>query len=112
MTMLDIIAWHKKKFPLATPESQLKHLMQEVKEFEEAKSVDNAINELADINIIALSLQRWKDYYDYSEDVLSLYYYCYPENFKPVINQAVLDKIKVVDNREYFWNGEDYDRIR
>lgn len=82
-----LLEWHKQKFPLATVESQLLHLKQEINEFNEAVGADKD-RELVDIAIIGLSFLRF-------------------------INREKLgEKLTELYGREYFWNGEDYDRVR
>lgn len=109
--MRNIIEWHKERFPRATPLSQKMHLLQEVKEFEDS-DLEHAIEELADIYIVANSLKRWKSYVKFANEVLHYYYDDFDGTTKIKIDNAVESKIKVVNERDYFWNGTDYDRIR
>lgn len=109
--MTDIVKFHRKKFPKATPNSQIMHLMQEVREFEKAES-SHILEELADIYIVANSLKRWKRTCPLAKEALDYYFYDFGEEYQAEILKAVEEKLKIVDNREYFWNGLDYDRIR
>ena len=109
--MIDIIRFHRKKFPKATSESQILHLMQEVREFEKADT-DHVLEELADIYIVANSLKRWKRTGPLAKEALNYYFYDFSEEYRTEILKAVNEKLKIVNNREYFWNGLDYDRIR
>lgn len=109
--MIDIIRFHRKKFPRATADSQILHLLQEVREFEKAES-NHVLEELADIYIVANSLKRWKRTQPLAKEALDYYFYDFSYEYRDEILKAVADKIKIVDNREYFWNGVDYDRKR
>jgi len=106
-----MIKWHRKKFPKATADSQILHLLQEVKEFEKAES-DHMLEELADIYIVANSLKRWKRTQSLAKEALDYYFYDFDKEYRAEILKAVSEKIKIVDNRDYFWNGVDYDRKR
>lgn len=109
--MIDLIRFHRKKFPKANADSQILHLLQEVREFEKAES-DHVLEELADIYIVANSLKRWKRTKALAKEALNYYFYDFGEEYQADILKAVADKIKIVDKREYFWNGVDYDRKR
>lgn len=109
--MTDIIKFHRKKFPKATADSQILHLLQEVREFEKAES-DHVLEELADIYIVANSLKRWKRTEVLAKEALDYYFYDFSYEYRDDILKTVEDKIKIVNNREYFWNGVDYDRKR
>lgn len=109
--MRDIIKWHRHKFPKATADSQILHLLQEVREFEKAES-DHVLEELADIYIVANSLKRWKRAQSLAKEALDYYFYDFSYEYRDEILKAVEEKLKIVDKREYFWNGVDYDRIR
>lgn len=106
-----MIKWHRKKFPRATADSQILHLLQEVREFEKADNT-HVLEELADIYIVANSLKRWKRTEALAKEALDYYFYDFTEEYRDEILKAVDDKIKIVNNREYFWNGLDYDRKR
>ena len=109
--MRDIIKFHRKKFPRATADSQILHLLQEVREFEKAES-GHVLEELADIYIVANSLKRWKRTQSLAKEILDYYFYDFGEEYQADILKTVADKIKIVDNRDYFWSGVDYDRKR
>lgn len=108
MNFNTILEWHKGKFPLATPMSQLLHLAQEIKEYNQAKTSQEALDELADIIIVLISLRRFPETIDMAYDLLDFYYV----NDTKEILKAIEKKIKIVDKRRYVWDGEDYDRER
>ena len=109
--MIDILEFHKKKFPLATVDSQTQHLYQEIKEFEEADE-SHSVEELADIYIVAVSLHRWPEGKQLGDDALDFYFENFNPEWRAEILKAVENKINVVNSRKYFWNGVDYDRKR
>lgn len=109
--MIDLIRWHRRKFPHATTDSQILHLIQEVREFEKADT-DHVLEELADIYIVANSLKRWKRTEALAKEALNYYFYDFTDEYQSKIVEASNEKIKIVDKREYFWNGVDYDRKR
>ena len=113
--MTDLVKWHRKMFPKATADSQILHLIQEVKEFEKADSA-HILDELADIYIVANSLKRWKRLKALVDEALFCYFYDFSEDYQAEILKAVDIKMQIVADRvkngEYFWNGIDYDRIR
>ena len=103
-----LLDWHCKKFPLATYTSQLIHLAQEIKEYNNAKTSEEALDELADIVIVLISLRRFPETVDMSYDLLELYYCKDTKEIQKAINK----KVAIVSNRRYTWNGTDYDRER
>lgn len=113
--MMDMIKFHRRYFPLASAESQISHLLQEIREFEKADT-DHTLEELADIYIVGCSLKRWKRSERLADEVLNYFYYDFTEDFRKEIDKAVENKMQIVVNRvnngEYFWNGIDYDRKR
>lgn len=108
MNFNKLLAWHIGKFPKATFTSQLIHLAQEIKEYNQAKTSEEALEELADIIIVLISLRRFPETIDMSYDLLDFYYV----NDTKEILKAIEKKIKIVDKRRYVWDGEDYDRER
>lgn len=109
--MTDLLEWHRKKFPKATPDSQKIHLKQEIKEFEEADE-SHSIEELADIYIVGMSLYRWSESKKLADGTLNFYFNNFNSEWRDKILKAVDEKINVINSREYFWNGQDYDRKR
>ena len=109
--MIELLDWHRDKFPLASVDSQRKHLEQEIKEFEEADET-HVVEELADIYIVAVSLYRWDDGEKLGNDALNFYFYNFNDEWRSKILEAVENKVNVVNSRKYFWNGLDYDRKR
>ena len=109
--MTDLLKWHQIKFPRATVDSQKLHLEEEMKEFGEADEL-HILEELADIYIVAISLQRWDETKELSNAVLDFYFNNLNNNWRNKVLKAVEDKINVINAREYFWNGRDYDRKR
>ena len=109
--MMDLIEWHKIKFPRATVDSQKLHLQQEIKEFEEADE-SHAIEELADIYIVGVSLYRWDETKKLADGTLNFYFNNFNSQWRDKILKAVDEKINVINSRKYFWNGRDYDRKR
>lgn len=109
--MMDLLEWHRKKFPKATPNSQILHLEQEIKEFQEADEL-HILEELADVYIVAVSLQRWNETKELSNATLDFYFKNLNVRWRNKVLKAVDEKINVINSREYFWNGRDYDRKR
>ena len=111
MDMIDLLNWHREKFPLASVESQKLHLEQEIKEFEEADE-SHTIEELADVYIVAVSLYRWDEGEQLGKNILDFYFNNFTNQWRDKILKAVENKVNVINEREYFWNGRDYDRKR
>lgn len=109
--MIDLLKWHCEKFPRATPGSQKLHLEEEIKEFQEADEL-HILEELADIYIVAISLQRWGEGKELSNATLDFYFNNLNNRWRNKVLKAVENKINVINAREYFWNGHDYDRKR
>lgn len=109
--MIELLDWHCDKFPKATVESQKSHLMQEIKEFEEADE-SHSIEELADIYIVGVSLYRWDESKKLADETLDFYFNNFNNEWRYKILEAVDDKVNVINSRKYFWNGRDYDRKR
>ena len=109
--MIELLDWHREKFPLANLSSQKLHLEQEIKEFEEADE-SHSIEELADIYIVGVSLYRWDEGEQLGSDTLNFYFHNFNDEWRNKILEAVDDKVNVINSRTYFWNGTDYDRKR
>ena len=109
--MIDLLKWHCDKFPRANVNSQKLHLEQEIKEFEEADK-SHVIEELADVYIVANSLYRWNESKELADSTIDFYFNNFNNEWRDKILKAVEDKINVINNRKYFWNGLDYERKR
>lgn len=55
----EIKEWHEKTFPDATLSGQLIKLEEELKELDEAQSVEESLKEMADVYIVCCGLDRW-----------------------------------------------------
>ena len=107
---------HESIFPLATPQSQLLHLAEEIGEYLSAETIREAMEELADVIIVLVSLRRWKSTRAMSDDLLSKYYFELPVEERKTMMKFVAQKIQIVSTRAklgvYKWDGVDYNRER
>lgn len=107
---------HESIFPFATPQSQLLHLAEEIGEYLSAETIREAMEELADVIIVLVSLRRWKSTRALSDDLLSKYYFELPIEERKTMMKFVSQKIQIVSTRAklgvYKWNGVDYNRER
>lgn len=108
--------WHARKFPLATPQSQILHLGEEVEEYKKAKTETERYFELADIVIVCISFRRFTTTRLLADDLLNFYYFSKDNGEKTIIERYIKEKINIINHRInmnlYCWNGVDYDRNR
>lgn len=99
---------HAVLFPLATPESQMFKLEEEVGEWKNAKTEEEEIKEAADVIIVILGLKRWHP--ELSDLLLEMFL------VKLDYDEIQLDKLwdevarKWLINlmRTWIWNGKTY----
>lgn len=114
LEMLNVektVKWHKRMFPQATYQSQIKHLIQELKEVLEAQTVAEAVEEFADVVIVLVSLKRFEETKYFADEMLKSFE-SYIEKLEKPITRKILKIMDRVNRGSYFWNGEDYDRKR
>jgi hypothetical protein len=99
---------HKKIFPLATPEDQLMHLCEELKEMDEAD--DNFLDEWADALFVAISLQRFEHTKYLAEIMLNVLYFNYSIETQLVLDEHLAKAIKKVKSRKYYFINNHYER--
>ena len=112
ISFTDVLEWHKKFFPEATPKSQLVHLAQEIKELNNAKTDQERLEEGADVVIVLISFRRFEETKEMAEDLLNYYYFNTGLDTMKRIRTEIKKKIELINKRDYVWNGEDYDRKR
>lgn len=105
-----LLEWHKKKFPEATYKSQLIHLAEEIREFNDTQSEIDELAELADVVIVLVSLRRFPETKDMSDDLLDYYYFKNKPDYCKKLMQAIEKKVEIINKRLYYWTGEDYAR--
>lgn len=99
---------HANLFPLATPESQLLKLEEEIHELYETQSEEEEIKEAADVIIVILGLKRWHP--ELSDLLLEMFL------VKLDYNEIQLDKLwdevdrkwQINLSRTWKWNGKTY----
>lgn len=114
LEMLNVektVKWHERMFPQATYQSQIKHLIQELKEVLEAQTVAEAVEEFADVVIVLVSLKRFEETKYFADEMLKSFE-SYIKKLEKPITRKILKVTDRVNRGAYFWNGEDYDRNR
>lgn len=103
----EYIKLHKKIFPLATAESQLKKFCEEYNEFGEAEENTNFTEEWGDSLFVAISLQRFKETENLAELLIDNLYFKYGSQTQVKIHKYLDKAVKKVQSREYkFINGK------
>jgi len=111
MNIEKMIKWHERMFPQATYKSQIKHLIQELKEVLEAQTVAEAAEEFADVAIVLISLKRFEESKYFADEMLKSFD-SYIQKLDKFIERKMIKIAYRVGQGAYFWNGEDYDRVR
>ena len=111
MNIEKTVKWHERMFPQATYKSQIKHLIQELKEVLEAQTVAEAVDEFADVVIVLVSLKRFNETKYLADEVLKSFD-SYIQKLDKFIERKMIKIAYRVGQGAYFWNGEDYDRKR
>lgn len=99
---------HEELFPLATFESQIWKLEEEVTEVAEAKNIDEIIKEYADCVIVCIGLYRWCP--KFSMMMLHLLKLENQSNWDKIENDVV-HKWAINLNRKWEWNGKTYHHV-
>lgn len=101
---------HKKLFPKATFSGQLNHLIEELKEYENAETVAEKYQELGDVLVCIVSLFRYEDKKILGKFLLRHFFYNHdPDERKKRLKyyERALEKCKkrVSENRYELVNG-------
>lgn len=94
----EIIEWHKKTFPDVTYESQVRKLEEELSEVMKAKTLQEQLEEFADVYICSLAL--WKRFDSFIGMWYSLNYTAKMKDFRHI----VANKFDVLKKRT--WHEE------
>ena len=98
---------HEALFPKASLESQVWKMEEEIKEYDEACSLEQIIKEVSDIVIVCAGLYRWCPK---TATALAVQYQREPEYWDD-IEAEVNRKWQVNLNRKWEWNGKTYKHV-
>lgn len=107
---------HKRMFPLATPETQLKKLNEEFDEYVTATSVEEAYQEYGDFLFVCISFRRFVKTHIIADALLERYFFSKPvEEQKTLMQylQRAVNKVRIrIEKKEYQYKDGSYDRER
>ena len=107
---------HKRMFPLATPETQLRKLNEEWSEHATAASIEEAYEEYGDFLFVCMSFRRFVQTHIIADALLEKYYFSKPvEEQKTLMQylQRAVNKVRIrVEKKEYNYKDGSYDRER
>ena len=107
---------HKRMFPLATPETQLRKLNEEFNEYVTATSVEEAYQEYGDFLFVCISFRRFVKTHIIADALLERYYFSKAvEEQKLLMKYLQRDVTKVrirMAKKEYKYKDGSYDRER
>lgn len=107
---------HKRMFPLATPETQLRKLNEEWSEHATAASIEEAYEEYGDFLFVCISLRRFVETLIVAEALLDKYYFSYPVEEQKIFMkylQEAVNKVRIrIEKKEYNYKDGSYDRER
>lgn len=107
---------HKRMFPLATPETQLKKLNEEFDEYVTARSAEESYQEYGDFLFVCISFRRFADTHIIADALLEKYYFSKPiEEQKLLMKylQRAVTKVRIrMAKKEYKYKDGSYDRER
>ena len=93
---------HEQLFPMASLESQVWKMEEEIKEFMESKTVSKTIKEAADVVIVCAGLYRW----------CPIFAQYFANLFRSDAVEAEANrKWQVNLNRKWEWNGKTYKHV-
>ena len=107
---------HKRMFPLATPETQLKKLNEEFDEYVTATSAEESYQEYGDFLFVCISFRRFAETHIIADALLEKYYFSKPiEEQKLLMKylQRAVTKVRIrMAKKEYKYKDGSYDRER
>ena len=107
---------HKRMFPLATPETQLKKLNEEFDEYVTARSAEESYQEYGDFLFVCISFRRFAETHIIADALLEKYYFSKPiEEQKLLMKylQRAVTKVRIrTAKKEYKYKDGSYDRER
>lgn len=106
MNIEELSKEHEQLFPNASPESQFWKLEEEINEFEQAKTFEQKIKELADIRIVCAGLYRF--FPKTAKAVMISYYDVIDEDD---VQSEVNRKWSINKSRKWEWNGKTYKHV-
>lgn len=107
---------HKRMFPLATPETQLRKLNEEFDEYVTATSIEEAYEEYGDLLFVCISFRRFAETHIIADALLERYFFSKPVEEQKIFMkylQESVNKVKIrIAKKEYKYKDGSYDRER
>lgn len=104
------IAFHKEKFPLATPKIQLAKFEEEYNEMCQEKDPVRYMEEWGDCMLVAISLLRWQDMDSEAFALLHSLYFKHDKVTQKKVIKYLNKACKKVKQREYYFEDGEYRR--